>query len=82
MRDFGSGDLAGLFTGIGPNRELIGREAASLARAAGGPEAQAAIAQAGLFARVRRASGVVPTQVAGDLPGGAAARRPRARAGA
>ncbi len=73
LADFGSGDLAGLFTGIGPNRELIGRETASLARAAGGPEAQAAIAQAGLFARVRRASGVVPTQVAGDLPGGAAA---------
>ena len=44
-----------------------------MARAAGGPEAQAAIAQAGLFAHVRRAAGVVPTQIAGDLPGGAAA---------
>jgi Sulfatase len=69
LRQFGSGDLAALYTGIGPNRDLIGREAGSIARASGG-DVQAAIVQDGLYANVRRGSGVVPTQIAGHLHGG------------
>ena len=68
LRQFGSGDLASLFTGIGPNRELIGRPAPTAARAS----VRAALTQPGLFADVEPRSGVVPTQVAGDLSGGRA----------
>jgi len=71
---FGSGDLTSLFTGIGPNRDLIGRESAGLARAAAG-DVRASLAQGRrLFADVRRRSGVVPAQIAGDLTGGAGER--------
>jgi hypothetical protein len=71
LRQFGSGDLATLFTGIGPNRELIGREAGSVARAAGS-RLRAAIVQGRVFANVRRRTGVVPTEIAGHLSGGGA----------
>jgi hypothetical protein len=71
LRRFGAGDLATLYTGIGPNRGLIGREAGSLARAAAG-DARGAIVQDNLFADVRRRSGVMPTQIAGQLEGGGA----------
>jgi Sulfatase len=63
---FGSGDLAALYTGIGPNRGLIGREVRGVARAA----ARGTIVKAGMFATVRRASGVVPAQIAGHIEGG------------
>jgi hypothetical protein len=66
LRQFGSGDLASLFTGIGPHRELIGREAPAVERAS----VRASVAQSELFADVRRENGVVPTQIAGDLRGG------------
>jgi hypothetical protein len=69
LRDFGSGDWAALFAGIGPNRRLVGMRAGELARAAGGG-VRGSLAQAGLFANVQRAGGVVPTQIAGDLRGG------------
>ncbi len=69
LRQFGSGDIASLFTGIGPNRELIGRTPGDVGRASG---VRAAVAQRTLFADVRPGSGVVPTQVAGDLQGGRA----------
>jgi hypothetical protein len=68
LRQFGSGGLASLFTGIGPHRELIGRQAPTAARAS----VHAALAQPGLFADVEPRSGVVPTQIAGDLSGGRA----------
>jgi hypothetical protein len=68
VRQFGSGDLASLYTGIGPHRNLIGRQAPSAGRAAG----RASFSEAGLFADVERASGVVPTQIAGNLSGGRA----------
>jgi hypothetical protein len=70
LRQFGWGDWAGVYTGIGPNRWLIGRrlEGVDQASAAG---ARATIAVAGELRRVRRAAGVVPTQIAGDLHGGA-----------
>jgi len=71
LRMFGSGDLATLFTGIGPNRDLIGRDAGSVAHAAAG-DVRAAIVQDGLFANVRRRTRVVPAQIAGDLRGGGA----------
>jgi hypothetical protein len=70
LRDFGAGDLASLYTGIGPNRGLIGRDAGSVGRAAGG-DVRGDIVQERLFDEVRRRSGVVPTQIAGDLQGGA-----------
>jgi hypothetical protein len=68
LRQFGSGAVSSLFTGIGPNRELIGQPAPAVGRAS----VRAAVAHPGLFANVDRASGVVPTQIAGDLTGGAA----------
>jgi hypothetical protein len=71
LRQFGSGDLASLFTGIGPHRDLIGRTPAEVGRAAGGP-VRAAVAQPGLFADVDPGGRVVPTQIAGDLRGGRA----------
>jgi hypothetical protein len=74
LRDFGSGGLGSLFTGIGPNQRLVGRDVGALAHAAGG-SVRASIAQAELFAEVRPASGVVPAQIAGDLRGGAAGSR-------
>jgi hypothetical protein len=71
LRQFGWGDPAALFTGIGPNRGLIGRDAGSVARAATG-DVRAAVVNERLFANVRRSSGVVPTQIAGHLHGGSA----------
>jgi hypothetical protein len=68
LGQFGSGDVSSLFTGIGPNRELIGQPAPAVGRAS----VRAAVAQPGLFANVDRTRGVVPTQIAGDLTGGAA----------
>jgi hypothetical protein len=75
LRQFGSGDTASLFTGIGPNRGLVGREAATLARASGDGGPRASLEQGNLFADVRAASGVVPAQIAGDLGGGRAGQR-------
>jgi Sulfatase len=69
LRQFGAGDLSTLFTGIGPHRGLLGRSAGELARAAGAG-VRAAIVQEDLFANVRRGSGVLPAQIAGDLSGG------------
>src|SRR5829696_3797306 len=66
LRQFGSGDISSLFTGIGPHRELIGHPAPTVGRAS----VRAAVAQPDLFANVDRASGVVPAQIAGDLTGG------------
>jgi hypothetical protein len=67
LRQFGSGDIASLYTGIGPHRDLIGRQVGSARRAAG---LRASLVQPGLFADVEPASGVMPTQIAGDLSGG------------
>jgi Sulfatase len=71
LRDFGSGELGSLFTGIGPNQALIGREAEELGRASAPGAPRVALVQRRLFANVRRESGVIPTQIAGDLRGGA-----------
>ena len=68
LRDFGSGSQ-GLFTGIGPNRVLLGQSSSAPARAPAGT-LRATIAAVGELRRVRRSSGLLPTQIAGDLTGG------------
>jgi hypothetical protein len=73
LREFGWGDH-GLYTGIGPNQELLGRSTAGLPRA-DASRVRATIADEAVLRRVRRASGVVPSQVAGDLKGGSAGDR-------
>jgi hypothetical protein len=73
LRQFGSGDIASLFTGIGPHRELIGQASDGLATASGA--VQGSFAQPALFADVRPSRGVVPAQIAGDLRGGPAGAR-------
>jgi hypothetical protein len=72
LRQFGSGPIASLYTGIGPHRALIGRRVASARRATG---LQASLAQPELFADVEPSSGVMPTQIAGDIRGAGAGRR-------
>jgi hypothetical protein len=73
LRDFGSG-ASGLFTRIGTHRELIGRQVAALAPAR--PSAvRASVADARDLRNVRRASGVVPAQIAGEVSGGARGAR-------
>ena len=74
LRQFGSGDLASLYTGIGPNRELIGRDVSGVARVTDSAR-RGTIAHGGLFSNVSRRSGVVPAQIAGLLEGGSG--RPR-----
>jgi len=69
MRQFGSGEIGSLFTGIGPHRNLVGREANGVAHAAA-RSLRGSIVEDGMFADVRRASGVAPAQIAGDLQGG------------
>ena len=68
LRLFGAG-ADGLFTGIGPNRGLLGRRAADVAQ---GPRSSVTgrIVAAGRLRRVRRASGILPTQIVGPLRGG------------
>jgi hypothetical protein len=66
LRQFGSGDIASLYTGIGKHRDLIGKQVGSVARAATG---RASVVQDSMFADVDPASGVMPTQIAGDLTG-------------
>ena len=68
LRLFGAG-ATGLFTGIGPNRGLLGKRVAELPRAAAG-RVRGSIAAARELRAVRRASGLVPTQIAGSLRGG------------
>ena len=68
LRQFGSG-AQGLYTGIGPNRELLGRSTVGLTHAPVGA-VRGTVAAGGELRRVRRSSGLLPTQIAGDLSGG------------
>jgi hypothetical protein len=70
LRQLGSGDWSSLYTGIGPNRALLGRRPDGVGRAAAAG-VRGSIALAGELGHVRRAGGIVPTQIAGDLSGGA-----------
>jgi hypothetical protein len=74
LRQFGSGDWASLYTGIGPNRALIGHPTDGLQRASAA-SVQGSIAMVGELGHVRRTAGIVPAQIAGDLRGGAAGRK-------
>jgi hypothetical protein len=65
LRELGSGSWASLFA-FGPHRELIGQSVGN-ARAASGVTATLALARS--FAHVRRASGMVPCQIAGRIDG-------------
>ena len=67
LREYGSG-LTGLYSGIGPNRGLIGRAVADLHPGAVG-SLRGSFVGAGQYGRVRRASLVIPSQVAGSLKG-------------
>jgi hypothetical protein len=67
LRQFGSGDIASLYTGLGPHRDLIGKPVGGVARAA---RSRATVADAGMYADVRPGSGLMPTQIVGDLSGG------------
>jgi hypothetical protein len=71
LRQFGWGDWHTLFTSFGPNRDLLGREVGA-ARSTGGPRATLLLRRS--FRNVRRASGVIPTQVAGRIEGSAPGR--------
>lgn len=66
LRELGSGDWPSLFTSYGPHRGLIGQSIADRQAASG---ATATLSLARSYAHVRRASGVVPTQVAGRIHG-------------
>jgi hypothetical protein len=73
VRQFGSG-ATGLYTGIGPHRGLIGRPVSALARS-NSSRVRALVADARELGDVRRASGVVPAQIAGEVRGGRAGER-------
>jgi sulfur carrier protein ThiS len=64
LRELGSGDWGSLFTSYGPDRDLIGQQVGT-PRAASGVTATLSLADS--YSRVRRAGGVVPTQVAGRI---------------
>ncbi|MGI8846589.1 MAG: sulfatase-like hydrolase/transferase, partial [Thermoleophilaceae bacterium] len=66
---FGSGDIASLYTGIGPNRRLIGRNSADL-RPAGQGALGTEIDGASFMRAVNPRSVIRPTQVAGHIAGG------------
>jgi hypothetical protein len=71
LRQLGSGDWASLYTGIGPNRRLIGEQ---VLRTQANREGQATLLLARFFRNVRHSSGIVPTQVAGRIRGSAPGR--------
>ena len=66
---FGSGDWASLYTGVGPNRGLLGRAVADLNPEPAG-QVRAWVAGAAAMRSVRARSPVLPTQVAGRVSGG------------
>jgi hypothetical protein len=67
-RHYGSG-LTGLYSGIGPNRDLLGRSLSGL-RTAGPGSVRGSLVGRRAYAAVRGSSLVVPAQVAGSLKGG------------
>jgi hypothetical protein len=69
LRLFGSGPWDSLYTGVGPNRELLGRPVAALDPEAPG-DVRATIAGAAEMRSVRVDSPILPTQVAGRIAGG------------
>ena len=74
LKRFGSGDWASLYTGVGPNRKLLGRAVAEPAPKRAG-KVRATIAGARAVRAVRKRSVLLPTQVAGPVTGGDAGDR-------
>ena len=70
LRLYGYGPFSTLYTGIGPNRHLIGRRAATF-RPAGLGRVRATIAAASEMRAVNPRSLINPTHVAGVVEGGA-----------
>lgn len=68
-RLFGIGDIRSLYTGIGPNRGLLGRSPGDLSPAGQG-RIRAAIAEARDLRAVSSRSVILPTQIAGPVRGG------------
>ena len=68
VRKFGQGDFAGLYTGVGPNRQLLGKASAPL-RPAGPGKIRTRIANAADMRSVSPSSLVHATEVAGSLTG-------------
>jgi hypothetical protein len=68
LRYYGSG-LTGLYSRIGPNRELVGKPLSALRTASPGA-VRGRLAGAAEYASVRRRSLLVPAQVAGGISGG------------
>jgi hypothetical protein len=66
LRELGSGDWPSLFTAYGPHRDLIGQRVDDV-RGASGVRATLSLSRS--FARVSRADGVVPCQIAGRISG-------------
>jgi len=69
LRLFGSGDWSSLYTGIGPNRNLIGRPVSTLRTTRGGA-VRARLAAGATAGAVNSASLVRPTEASGQLTGG------------
>jgi len=68
LRWFGAGSES-MFAGIGPNRELVGRRVADL-RVGAASEVRGSVTGAARLRDVDPASGLIPTQIVGDLAGG------------
>ena len=66
---FGSGDWSSLYTRIGPFRRLIGKSVPSLRRGSASA-LRGRILGARALASVRRRSGLVPSEIVGDVRGG------------
>ena len=70
LAKYGSGSFRTIYTGIGPNRKLIGRRVADL-RPAGLGRVRATIRYANEMRNVSPGSIVMPTQIGGPVEGGA-----------
>jgi Sulfatase len=68
LRMFGSG-ASGLYDGIGPHRELVGRSVSDL-RTAGAVRVRGRLVDPAELRHVRRSSAVVPVEITGNVRGG------------
>jgi hypothetical protein len=74
LRLFGSGDIRSLYTGIGPNRSLLGRASDDL-EPSGPGSVRASIIEAATLRAVRASSALLPTQIGGPVRGGSPGAR-------
>jgi Sulfatase len=71
IRLYGAGDIASLYTGIGPNRQLIGTSTAAL-HPTGLGKVRATVVGARAMRAVSARSLILPAQIAGPVKGGKA----------